>query len=146
MKFVKKNIIAFIIIFILAISVGVILGIIFSLTILPLISSFSLIVQKTSYTYDHVSMLSINVGLLQGLIAIMTIFIALAGIFTYANISKEVNILRKEVKKHSRRFIKISKFIKQSNVNNQNRKLKNPINMQAGSTLIPMEDKDEDSN
>lgn len=86
MEFIKRNT------FILIIITGFIcitFGIIFSLTILPLISSFSLVVQKIPNEYDPVSMLSINVGLLKGLITIITIIIAIGGIFNYTTIKKK---------------------------------------------------------
>lgn len=140
MEFIKRN--AFIFIIITGF-ICITFGIIFSLTILPLISSFSLVVQKIPNEYDPVSMLSINVGLLQGLIAIITIIIAIGGIFNYTTIKKEIDNLKNEVNKHTEQLININKNTAKNNKNLENNK---EMQLKEENKLIPMEDTNENIN
>ncbi|TXJ58426.1 hypothetical protein EPJ67_01580 [Brachyspira aalborgi] len=140
MEFIKRN--AFILIIITGF-ICITFGIIFSLTILPLISSFSLVVQKIPNEYDPVSMLSINIGLLQGLIAIITIIIAIGGIFNYTTIKKEIDNLKNEVNKHTEQLININKNTAKNNKNSENNK---EMQLKEENKLIPMEDTNENIN
>ncbi len=140
MEFIKRN--AFILIIITGF-ICIAFGIIFSLTILPLISSFSLVVQKIPNEYDPVSMLSINIGLLQGLIAIITIIIAIGGIFNYTTIKKEIDNLKNEVNKHTEQLININKNTAKNNKNSENNK---EMQLKEENKLIPMEDTNENIN
>lgn len=88
-------------------------------------------------------MLSINIGLLQGLIAIITIIIAIGGIFNYTTIKKEIDNLKNEVNKHTEQLININKNTAKNNKNSENNK---EMQLKEENKLIPMEDTNENIN
>lgn len=83
--------------FLLVVFIGILLGVVLSISILPMITSFAVFQKMKPFEYDPVSMLSINVGLLQGLIGIMTIGIALIGVNTFKSLKDNMNSLKEDV-------------------------------------------------